>query len=1211
MVHPCNSAATGYTAYNKDIFGIARDDASGLYQKQSASTDNPALTVYQGSLAETNAENTSTITDKHALMLGANGLIGNVSYLYDAGTAFQNYTLQTITDPVTGLSTQERLSVLFNYKLRAKTTGQTSFTVTMNPGQGEWILVSSDVSFLPTNTRIYKVVNGTAQNVLVNDGDYIGFTSFIKAPAGVANGLVMWLNASKQNTVTLNGAGEVINWIDNSGYGTSFSKINSSSTAPLYQTCDEKMNFHPSVYFRQSRQYLSTRKGPFSIAAPNDYTFFSAINANFNTSNRIYFTSYGALTRSIYPALGVREGTDNTQGRARIYDGGGAGSVDGTAILFNGGATSAIAHTMKKNLYFKLYADGYVQQMNESSAGRGSRLNGPGTLGYGGSSDSRTMIGVMGEHIAYEGEISDSDRDKIDSYLGLKYAITTDKNKTSTSVNFDFKISDGTSVWNGNDTTHQNYHNNVASVIRDDVSDLYNRQSKSTDTGAIVHMGVGKKLGCNAVLGDILVDKTALTWGHNAGLVSTYSLVGNTDVCGVMDSRLNGRIWLVDNTNFNQEIMIGASGSTFPYNGANYQVYLLIADSPSKLTTNKWDQMIPMTFVNGMHVVNYQFTKKYTYFTFGAKMVGSCEGCEFESIKSLDFSRTNWPVRGATMGNYNLGNDFNVTITVQDPNGRLSARYPRSSTQNTLRERRKNTEAVTTKVVFKKDNGEAVSAVTSFEIYDIDRSSNKRDDIQVIGYCNGSPVYPKLSYTYNRPEQSRYSIESDGKAVAKGRGTTGNGNSGYTSQRGRVFVDFENAVEEVDIIYKVITTSSSSTYVGIGPMEYYCPAPLPAPNEDGLIFTKQGPAEVKLCEVVDYTFRAINTNCAQKEVTFTDTLPTGMVWVKNSFSAGGSDINDANISGYGTPTLTVSGLMVPGGSSPYIFRASAIFETTASAGVYQNQGGLKYDRLGTPVTLLSSDRLTGNPFTETTAIASARPEQVVTSLTTDKNCFKLNREMEVTLNINNPNAFSMEDMFLALDYDSDVFTVVANSFVVSPGLTLPADTGEEGSMEFDGFTLPAGTHWIKFKVESSNDIADYEINPVTLNPDDISFGYDLTSESNDDCLASSTTNANGELNLSFCTWCTKPAIGGTSELSKVGISVMKDNFTGWPQNVPNGYLVLEAGKKGMVLTRTTPDAIGSANWVKGMIIFDTSAGKKCISIYNGTEWKCIERSCNE
>ena len=1217
-----NTNATGYNTYNKDIFGIARDDAGNLLQKQSASTDNPALTIYNGTLTETNNENTSNaLNDKNALMLGANGLIGTSSYTHSAGTTFANYTLGTSQDPITGAITEERLSLLFNYKLRAKATGKTSYTVNVNAGQGEWILVGNDPTFPPATTRIYKLVNGTATDVLINDGEYVGFTSFLKAPAGIANGLVMWLNASKKNTITLNAAGEVINWVDFSGFGTTFSKINSNSTAPLYVECDEKMNFHPSVNFRKSREYLSTRKGPFSVAAPADYSFFSAINANFNTSNRIYFTSYGALTRSLYPALGVRTGTNTTEGRARIYDGGGAGAVDGSLKLFKAGATSVIGHTMHRTIgnttsaagnYFRFYADAYMEHFNENSAGRNSRLNGPGTLGYGGGADSRNMIGLMAEHIAYESNITQTERDKIDSYLGLKYAITIDKDKTSTATNFDFTLSDGTVIWPGtSNAAYRNYHNNVASVVRDDVSDLNNKQSRSTDLGAIVHMGVGKQLGCNPDLTDITNDYSALTWGHNDQPVSQYSFAGNQAICGALDSKLNGRIWLVDNTNFSQEVLLQAYGDTFPYNGANFQVYLLVADSEAKLTANNWDEIVPMTFVDGKHQVNYKFTNKRTYFTFAAKTIAVCEGCDFSGFKELDFTRTTWPTNGDKgPKNFNLGNNFNVRVTVEDPNNALRSRYPRASSQKSLRKyRRSNTNPITTKIQFFDNNQQKISSAANFEIFDIDRVSRSLDDVQIIGYCNESPSYPRITYTYAKQERSTYTINSGtGKTVAKDRGVRYSGNVGYTNKRGRAYIEFDYPVQEIHIVYKSTSTASSSNYIGVGKMEFYCPVPPPPPNEDGLIFTKQGTPEVLLCETVDYTFRAINTNCAEKVVTFTDTLPEGMTWVNNSFSASVTLDDDVVITGYGTRTLTVTGLKVIGGASVNTYRASAVFDTDATAKVYENRASLNYESLGTPTTLFSTDRLTGDPFTKTNALASSRPPQIVTSITTDTSCFKLDGEIEVTININNPNSFTMQDMYLSSSYDPDVFALIPNSIQTS-GFMLPTNSGDDGTLEFEDFDLPTGNHWVKFKIKASNNMANYDIDPTTFNPTAQSINYELISESPDECLANSTVNSNGEIELSFCSWCTKPATAGNPLQSSTGISVLKENFTGWPENVPNGFVVLEAGKKGMVLTRTTPNDIGSANWVKGMIIYNTASN--CISIYNGTTWKCIERACNE
>ncbi|MFV0531566.1 MAG: DUF4347 domain-containing protein [Flavobacteriales bacterium] len=90
--------------------------------------------------------------------------------------------------------------------------------------------------------------------------------------------------------------------------------------------------------------------------------------------------------------------------------------------------------------------------------------------------------------------------------------------------------------------------------------------------------------------------------------------------------------------------------------------------------------------------------------------------------------------------------------------------------------------------------------------------------------------------------------------------------------------------------------------------------------------------------------------------------------------------------------------------------------------------------------------------------------------------------------------------------------------------------------------------------------------------------------------------------------CTKPpTTTGPGLVSDVGISTLNRTNKDWLQNVKNGYLVLESKEKGLVITRTTPNLINNAR--EGMIIWDTM--DKCIKLYNGTEWKCIERSCNE
>lgn len=97
-------------------------------------------------------------------------------------------------------------------------------------------------------------------------------------------------------------------------------------------------------------------------------------------------------------------------------------------------------------------------------------------------------------------------------------------------------------------------------------------------------------------------------------------------------------------------------------------------------------------------------------------------------------------------------------------------------------------------------------------------------------------------------------------------------------------------------------------------------------------------------------------------------------------------------------------------------------------------------------------------------------------------------------------------------------------------------------------------------------------------------------------------------------FCTKPGISGTPDsFTKFGITVQQKS-NDWPENIPNGFLAMESKNKGFVITRVqhvsqTPqpgDAIAEPK--EGMLLYDIQ--DKCVKLYNGTQWKCVERSCN-
>ena len=103
-------------------------------------------------------------------------------------------------------------------------------------------------------------------------------------------------------------------------------------------------------------------------------------------------------------------------------------------------------------------------------------------------------------------------------------------------------------------------------------------------------------------------------------------------------------------------------------------------------------------------------------------------------------------------------------------------------------------------------------------------------------------------------------------------------------------------------------------------------------------------------------------------------------------------------------------------------------------------------------------------------------------------------------------------------------------------------------------------------------------------------------------------------------YCYKQPIlnAGTTNPTKHGITALKRANSGnadWPIARQSAWTVLEAKTKGFVVNRvafedadslpatpTTPIGIPTANYVIGMMVYDTIGN--CLKIYNGTTWNC-------
>ena len=99
-------------------------------------------------------------------------------------------------------------------------------------------------------------------------------------------------------------------------------------------------------------------------------------------------------------------------------------------------------------------------------------------------------------------------------------------------------------------------------------------------------------------------------------------------------------------------------------------------------------------------------------------------------------------------------------------------------------------------------------------------------------------------------------------------------------------------------------------------------------------------------------------------------------------------------------------------------------------------------------------------------------------------------------------------------------------------------------------------------------------------------------------------------------YCVKDPIPGTPQgYTKVGITNQNKQDT-WPNTIPNGHIALESRNDGFVITRVNhvsylpaPLTDSIAEPKEGMVVYDIV--DKCVKLFNGVNWTCIQRTCND
>jgi len=569
--------------YYNNVFGIARDNISALYQKQSRSiNDGQKLIIGAGnSLVDTNAANTNTLADGQFLLTGDNGLKQSLTtpLAYTAGSnGAVNYRFESIW--------------------KVQNSGSVG-TVTVAWPKGVknlYLVQSSDAAFDATDTftpmttevTVNGVVYNTA-NVTLGNGQFFTFAGFGNAPGGVVSGLSYWYRADK-NAANTGAATDVTGWTD-VWNGTTVAQLGTNTLPKYVLGAPDYFNFNPGINFTVGTQTLGNNT--VRTLTSLDYDVFTLTKegmASGGGNPRLFSvgmdnTTLGAAN---WDAFGIFPNATNLE--RRPY--GGGTQFPGVNPAFNA--------TIPSIMYFKNTNTTSAKGLNGAAmntavnyaavnAQYGGHIFG-NTVFSGNGSDNAGFIGHIGETIVYgAGTLTTAERRRVDSYLAIKYGITLGQ------VNTDHYLDTaGNIVWNG--ASNATYNNNIFGVTRDDIEMLEQKVSKSVNAGTILTVATTNDFvnpNNNAARTSFANDKTYFLLGDNNIATTTLSSITINGFTG--GSRIP-RIWLAQRTNTSGTMYFGADLSSYGGGfGSGDQVKMIIADDAA-FTTN-------VVYVNGTYDV--------------------------------------------------------------------------------------------------------------------------------------------------------------------------------------------------------------------------------------------------------------------------------------------------------------------------------------------------------------------------------------------------------------------------------------------------------------------------------------------------------------------------------------------------------------------------------------------------------------------------------
>ena len=376
------------------------------------------------------------------------------------------------------------------------------------------------ITFTPTASLGVKTATVT---ITSNDPDEGTYNFDIKAevqtpaaltvaPGGITSNLKFWLKADSNIGSTADNT-SITSWQEQT-VGNTKNAVSKFSKEPKFQNNPTyNVNFNPVIHFNGSNT-MSGGQGfnnsdMFIVIKPTSTVNYTASPMD------VYCGDDTATNKNSQDVTGFEIGNTSSRHTNELiaYNQGantafGIGEISTTKFYSGVNIFNPRKHSTYPTTKMEILNNGNT--LTTASVLTGTYKDIVNTRYWLGRSEffDASYDGDILEIINYDTRNSDADRNKIETYLAIKYGITLGVNGTSQN----YVNSAGTTIYGAG----AGFNYNIAGIGRDDNSQLNQKQSKTENTNADITIGLGDIFDTNSNNTNAFdVDRKFLVWGHN------------------------------------------------------------------------------------------------------------------------------------------------------------------------------------------------------------------------------------------------------------------------------------------------------------------------------------------------------------------------------------------------------------------------------------------------------------------------------------------------------------------------------------------------------------------------------------------------------------------------------------------------------------------------------------------------------------------------